>query len=599
MRSAGSIGEHIKEHSVLGSFFTVGQIIANYVPYTGAAKDIDLGAKNFTTTGTLTAGQIIDSGLTANLGVYTDVLKQLTSTAPTSGILGYWSRAGTDLSQSNANDALELGSGNVTSIGIGTFGANNQLKFLAPVGTTAFIGKADDTDLLALVANLLTVNGALTVTGTVQAEHLNSTDDAVIDDNLTVSGVMAVGTSPDEEIGINLSKTFTGAITGNSSGLSIIPNFNWSSGGSINRINRGMNFNPQYSSAEQAKEVGGAGGNVLISGNATVGDHLGFSTQLAITAASAVVTNTTGFKMIAPAFPGANPANLYGLWLPDLSSGGTSSSQAILVEGGDVIIRKDNSKLKFGGAYDVSIYFDNADMIINSENVTAADEVHFTNFDKYTFDNDISTDGFLIVPKASGNGIKIDTTTPTFGFADIIGDQFAKNTGASKPVLTTYNGAINGWQFGVGDEAYMTFHIPHDYVLGTPIFLHIHWSHIVTTVTGGTVTFKATSILAKAHNQQPFQSVPSVGTFTGTASTVQYQQILSEVLYSDSTPTGIQVDTDNLEPDSVIEMTFEVDANGITVSSGGVPDPFIHYVDIHYQTTSIIGTKSKAPDFYV
>ena len=139
--------------------------------------------------------------------------------------------------------------------------------------------------------------------------------------------------------------------------------------------------------------------------------------------------------------------------------------------------------------------------------------------------------------------------------------------------------------------------MPHDYVAGTPIFLHVHWSHIGTFVTGGTVTFKLTSILAKAHNQQAFQSTPSVGTFTGTASTTQYQQILSEVLYSDGTPTGLEIDTANLEPDSVIELTFELDANDITVSGGGVPDPFIHFVDIHYQSTNI-ATKDKVPDFY-
>ncbi len=208
------------------------------------------------------------------------------------------------------------------------------------------------------------------------------------------------------------------------------------------------------------------------------------------------------------------------------------------------------------------------------------------------------TAGFVVFPKASGSGIKVDTATPTFGFADIIGDQFAKNTGGTKPVLTAYNGVINGWKFSAGDEAYMTFHIPHDYVLGTEIFLHVHWSHIGTFVNGGTVTFKATSIYAKAHNQAAFTSSPAVGTFTGTASTTQYQQILSEASYSASTPSGIQVDQDLLEPDGVIEMTFELDANNMTVSEGAVPDPFIHYVDLHYQTTGIIGTKDKAPDFY-
>lgn len=202
----------------------------------------------------------------------------------------------------------------------------------------------------------------------------------------------------------------------------------------------------------------------------------------------------------------------------------------------------------------------------------------------------------LYLPKASGNGIKVDLTTPTFGFSDILGDQFSKNTGATKPVLTTYNGAINGWLFGVGDEAYISYHIPHDYVAGTDIFLHIHWSHISTIVTGGTITFKATSIYSKGHSQAAF-GAPAVGTFVGTTSTTQYMQVLTEVQYSDSAPTGLEVDTDLLEPDGVIELTFEVDANNIT-SGGAVPDIFVHFVDIHYQTTGLIGTKAKAPDFY-
>ncbi len=202
----------------------------------------------------------------------------------------------------------------------------------------------------------------------------------------------------------------------------------------------------------------------------------------------------------------------------------------------------------------------------------------------------------IILPKTSGKGIKVDRLNPTFGFADLIGDQFAKNTGGTKPALTTYNGVINSWLFSAGDEAYISYHIPHDYVAGTDIFLHIHWSHISTIVTGGTVTFKATSIYSKSHNQAAFPA-PAVGTFVGTASTTQYQQILTEVQYSDSTPTGLEIDTDLLEPDGVIEMTFEVDVNNIT-SGGAIPDPFIHFVDLHYQTTGVIGTKDKAPDFY-
>jgi len=51
---------------------------------------------------------------------------------------------------------------------------------------------------------------------------------------------------------------------------------------------------------------------------------------------------------------------------------------------GDIHIGKgvaDSKKMIWGAGDDVSIYFDGSDMIINSENVTASDEIHFQNFD--------------------------------------------------------------------------------------------------------------------------------------------------------------------------------------------------------------------------
>ena len=67
----------------------------------------------------------------------------------------------------------------------------------------------------------------------------------------------------------------------------------------------------------------------------------------------------------------------------------------------------------------------------------------------------IKSDGNIVLPKKASTGIKVDLNTPTFGFADIIGDQFAKNTGATKPSLTAYNGVVNAWRFAAGKEAYI------------------------------------------------------------------------------------------------------------------------------------------------
>ncbi len=216
----------------------------------------------------------------------------------------------------------------------------------------------------------------------------------------------------------------------------------------------------------------------------------------------------------------------------------------------------------------------------------------------------IGTFGGLVLPKTSGVGIKVDTASPTFGFADIIGDQFSKNTGATKPTLAAYNGVVQAWQFANGDEAYMTYHIPHDYVLGTDIHLHIHWSQNNVGATGGTIDFIYTAIYAKGWNQatgSTFTSTPITATFSsinindGSSGLSRYQQHITEVTISAATATAALFDRDDFEPDGVIELTIEMDATNLT---GTPSDPFIHYADIHYQTTGLIGTKSRTPDFY-
>ena len=57
------------------------------------------------------------------------------------------------------------------------------------------------------------------------------------------------------------------------------------------------------------------------------------------------------------------------------------------------------------------------------------------------------------------------------------------------------------------------------------------------------------------------------------------------------------LDTNLLEPDGVVEGRIYLDSNDLIVSSGGQPDPFIHFFDVHYQSTGA-ATAQKAPDFY-
>lgn len=217
--------------------------------------------------------------------------------------------------------------------------------------------------------------------------------------------------------------------------------------------------------------------------------------------------------------------------------------------------------------------------------------------DYFRFSDDIGliSGEFLILDKASGNGIKVDTTTPTFGWRDLRAEIRTRGVGATDPNDTTYIGNVKAYSFAVNDEAWIEFHIPHDYVLGTDILLHFHWSHNSAIVTGGNITLGADVTYAKGHDQAAFAATVNP-TLTPNASTTQYQHMVSEVQLSASAPGAAQLDTDDLEPDGLILARVFLSANNIT-SGGAVPDPFIHEVDVHYQSTNI-ATKQNAPDFY-
>jgi|SaaInl4_150m_RNA_FD_contig_123_16895_length_7918_multi_5_in_2_out_2_9 hypothetical protein len=208
----------------------------------------------------------------------------------------------------------------------------------------------------------------------------------------------------------------------------------------------------------------------------------------------------------------------------------------------------------------------------------------------------IDSDGVMSLPKSSGKGIKIDTTTPTFGWRDITGQIRTRGVGSTDPTDAVYRNGIKGFQFAVNDESWMEFHIPHDYVPGTDIHIHCHWSHNVTTVTGGTTDWSFEIIYAKGHTQSAFPASVTV-VAQQTASTTQYMHLINEVQASVSGGSGTQIDTDLIEPDGILLVRSFLSANAMTVSSGPVPDPFCHFADLHYQSTNI-ATKDKAPNFY-
>lgn len=203
----------------------------------------------------------------------------------------------------------------------------------------------------------------------------------------------------------------------------------------------------------------------------------------------------------------------------------------------------------------------------------------------------------VVFPGASGDGIQVNQGGPEYPWRDLIGEITVRGSGATDPNWNVFRTNLRNYQFAVNDECWLVFHMPHDYVPGTDLHLHFHWAHAATTVTGGSVTWGYNVSYAKGHNQAAFPATTD-GTLVANASTTQYQHIISETQITASVPGAGQFSNAALEVDGLLLVRVYLSANNITVSGGGVPEPFLFTADIHYQSTNI-GTAGKAPPFYI
>jgi hypothetical protein len=205
----------------------------------------------------------------------------------------------------------------------------------------------------------------------------------------------------------------------------------------------------------------------------------------------------------------------------------------------------------------------------------------------------ITVNDNIIMSGTTGEGIEVDPATPTFGWQDMLGPITIRGIAATDPSYPIYRDGLRAYQFALNDVVWNEYHILHDYVPGTDLYIHAHWSHNSATVTSGSVTWSFEISYAKGHDQAPFPASKTI-TVTQAGSTTQYQHMIAEVAFTAATADATHFDRDDIEIDGLVLVKTELTANTLNAAT----DPFLHMVDIHYQTTNI-GSKNKAPNFYV
>lgn len=217
---------------------------------------------------------------------------------------------------------------------------------------------------------------------------------------------------------------------------------------------------------------------------------------------------------------------------------------------------------------------------------------------------EIDTNLGWVIGKESNEGVKVDVVTPTYPWHDLIGqiNPDAEHPTTS-PELVPFRGAVRAYTFASGRLADLEFHMPHDYLLGSDVFIHTHWSHNGVGITGDNVmSFECTTAKRSYTPATPF--TPTITTVltvpTNYTDHPQYGHMVDEIQLSsvggvtvDDQPT---LDTDDLEIDGLVLVHFKQDATP-SITGGTSNEPFVLTIDIHYQSTGI-GTKSSAPDYY-
>ena len=180
------------------------------------------------------------------------------------------------------------------------------------------------------------------------------------------------------------------------------------------------------------------------------------------------------------------------------------------------------------------------------------------------------------------------------GWKDLI-TQVVSHGGTTGPAWVKFRDGIYLYAFPCNSprEVLATFHIGHDYKMGTNIFPHFHFT-VNDRHHTGVVRIGFEYTLAKGHAQSEgstFDSTRIVFTHTlvDTSKDDRFKHFVTEVSVEDSIPFM------NIEPDTIILMRIFRDANS---SQDTFPaDIFGITADLHYEAGQH-ATPQKSPDFF-
>ena len=194
----------------------------------------------------------------------------------------------------------------------------------------------------------------------------------------------------------------------------------------------------------------------------------------------------------------------------------------------------------------------------------------------------------LYVPDGVPAGVQFGpVATAAAGWADITAPIELRGTGANDPnfVRNLGGGKQAAYQFGLNDECWLYYHIPHDIVPSSPVRFHVHWKTSGSDTTNE-VKFEWNYAFGRGFGQEAMNMAGTDVSASQPSAGAWYQMVLE---------TDDCIIPNLTEPDGILEVYLHRVTNGATEFTDPV---YVTVADVHYQSTGIIATKNRAPNFY-
>lgn len=192
----------------------------------------------------------------------------------------------------------------------------------------------------------------------------------------------------------------------------------------------------------------------------------------------------------------------------------------------------------------------------------------------------------LSMVEADNNTKEFDRRTSA-GWRDNI-VQMVPRGGPTEPPFMLFRNGIYLPAFSHIDqmEAFASFHIDHDYMMGSSLYPHIHWSASSTET--GNVRWGFEYTIAKGHQQMSFEATQTIYV-DQFADGTPYKHYIAEV--SDANA----ISGANIEPDTIILCRVFRDSMSAADTFGD--HAYGICLDLHYRADHAT-TPNKAPNFF-